>query len=282
MIERPTAVTALLAGLMSQFAFGAGTAANAATFDCVINPSMSLKVGSPVTTTLQTVEVDRGDRVVKGQVIARLESSVQAADVVLDEARAADDADVAAHTAKVEFAQAEVNRGERLLETANIPRQKIEELRTNLRMAEGELQIARLNHRLMELNLTRSRALLEQRIVRSPIDGVVVQRVLGPGEFVHQDAAIVTLAAINPLNVEAYPPVRYFTAFKPGMKAVVQPDAPANKSFNAEVTIVDQVFDPASGTFGVRLSLPNPEGVLAAGLRCQVTIDTEEKSAETR
>jgi hypothetical protein len=38
--------------------------------------------------------------------------------------------------------------------------------------------------------------------------------------------------------------------------------------------IVDHVSEAASGTFGVRLALPNPERFLPAGLRCRVTIDT--------
>jgi RND family efflux transporter MFP subunit len=249
-------------------------AAQAATFDCVINPSMTLKIGSPVSTTLQSVEVQRGDHVTHDQVIARLESTVQAADVAVDEARAANTADVVSHGAKLEFAQAEDSRGEKLLENNNIPRQKVDELRTNLRVAQEDMQIAVLNHRLVELDLARSRALAEQRIIRSPIDAVVVQRLLGPGEFVHQDSQIVELAAIDPLNVEVYPPVRYFAAIKPGMKGTVQPDAPVNQVYDATVTIVDHVFDAASGTFGVRLALPNPAGLLPAGLRCRVTLDT--------
>lgn len=249
-------------------------AAQAATFDCVINPSMSLKIGSPVSTTLRTVDVERGARIAKGQVIATLESAVQAADVAVDEARAANTADVLSHSAKLEFAQAEVNRGEKLLENNNVPRQKVEELETNMRVAREDLQIALLNHRLMELDLARSRALLEQRIIRSPIDGIVVQRLLGPGEYVHQDAQIVELASIDPLFVEAYPPVRYLAAIRTGMKGMVRPDMPENRTYEATVTIVDRVFDAASGTFGVRLALPNPDAAMPAGLRCQVTIDS--------
>ena len=56
--------------------------------DCVINPSMTLKIGSPVSTTLASVEVDRGDHVKQGQVIARLDSGVEAADLALADARA--------------------------------------------------------------------------------------------------------------------------------------------------------------------------------------------------
>jgi membrane fusion protein (multidrug efflux system) len=134
------------------------------------------------------------------------------------------------------------------------------------------MQLAVLDHRLAELSLARSRALVEQRVVRSPIGGIVVQRLLGPGEYVHQDAPIVQVAAIDPLYVEAFPPVRYFPFIKIGMKAEVKPAITGQPAHEVTVTIVDHVFDAASGTFGVRLALPNPNGDLSAGLRCQVSM----------
>jgi RND family efflux transporter MFP subunit len=253
--------------------FATASAARAAAFDCVIKPSMLLKIGSPISTTLKSVEVDRGQHILRGQVIARLESAVQAADVALDEARASNTADIMSHQAKVEFAQAEDNRGEKLLEGANIPKQKVDELRTNLRVAQEDLHLAISNHQLLTLEMDRSRALLDQRTIRSPIDGIVVQRLLGPGEFVHQESPIVELAQVDPLYVEAYPPVRVFDSIKQGMSGRVRLDGTAGQTFSAAVTIVDHVFDAASGTFGVRLALPNPDAALSAGLRCTVSFE---------
>jgi RND family efflux transporter MFP subunit len=246
---------------------------SAETFDCIIKPSMLLKIGSPIATTLQSVEVERGQHVTSGQVIARLESAVQAADVALDEARASNRADVLSHQAKVDFAQAEDNRAEQLLQSNNIPRQKVEELRTNLRVAQEDVQLAVTNYRLLVLQLERSKALLEQRTIRSPIDGIVVQRLLGPGEFVHEESPIVEVAQIDPLYVEAYPPVRVSNQIKEGMTATVKPDGRPDRTYRASVNIVDHVFDPASGTFGVRLLLPNPGGAASAGQRCSVSFD---------
>jgi len=55
-----------------------------------------------------------------------------------------------------------------------------------------------------------------------------------------------------------------------GMVADVTPQAPVNGQYQARVTVVDRVFDSASGTFGVRLELPNPDFELPAGLRCEI------------
>jgi hypothetical protein len=45
------------------------------------------------------------------------------------------------------------------------------------------------------------------------------------------------------------------------------------------VTVVDQVLDAASGTFGVRLALPNPERQLPAGIRCKVLFEAREAAS---
>ena len=40
--------------------------------------------------------------------------------------------------------------------------------------------------------------------------------------------------------------------------------------YSAKVTVVDKLVDAASGTFGVRLELPNPGNQLPAGLKCRI------------
>ena len=55
------------------------------------------------------------------------------------------------------------------------------------------------------------------------------------------------------------------------MLAEVEPEAPVGGRYRATVTVVDTLFDASSGTFGVRLSLPNPDLSLPGGLRCKVS-----------
>jgi multidrug efflux pump subunit AcrA (membrane-fusion protein) len=53
--------------------------------------------------------------------------------------------------------------------------------------------------------------------------------------------------------------------------ADVSPENPVGQVYKVKVTIVDRVIDAASGTFGVRLELPNPKYRLPAGLKCKVS-----------
>ena len=81
---------------------------------------------------------------------------------------------------------------------------------------------------------------------------------------------------MDPLNVEVFVPIAVYPEIKLGMLAEVRPEAPVGGSHLAVVAIVDRVFDAASGTFGVRLELPNPTLKLPAGLKCQVSFAAPE------
>jgi RND family efflux transporter MFP subunit len=255
------------------------SSASAATFDCVMDPFLTVKLGSPVTSILSDVMVDRGDVVKKGQPIAQIESAVEQAVVKINEARASSTAEIEAKQALLDE-KSGVYKRKLDLQTKNVSStQDVENAQAEFNVATQDLVLARLNRQMAELETNRSKALLEERTIRSPIDGIIVQRSLGPGEYVRPEANIITVASVDPLSVEAYLPVRYYGKIKVGDIAVVHPDEPIGGDHNAAVSIVDQVFDAASGTFGVRLNLPNPNYSLPGGLRCRVTFDVPEMTA---
>lgn len=78
------------------------------------------------------------------------------------------------------------------------------------------------------------------------------------------------IARIDPLYVEVIVPVEQYGRIKSGMKGLVKPESPIGGKYTAEVIIVDKFVDAASGTFGVRLRLPNPTLQLPPGLKCKV------------
>jgi hypothetical protein len=78
-------------------------------------------------------------------------------------------------------------------------------------------------------------------------------------------------------------PVEAYGKVKPGAKVEVLPEAPVGGKYQASVVVIDRVFDAASGTFGVRLELPNRGRKLPAGLRCRANFpDIEEAVAAPR
>jgi RND family efflux transporter MFP subunit len=243
--------------------------AKAAEFDGVIEPYMIVKVGSAVYGILETVKVDRGDFVKKGQVLATLQSAVERATMEAARARAEMEAAIKAKQANLEFYTRKKKMNEELYKKEVLPFSQMDEIETNRVLAETQLQDALENKRLAELEYKRSVEVVNRLTIRSPINGVVVERNLSPGEYI-ENQAVMKLAQIDPLNVEVILPVNLLPSVRIGMSAKVIPEAPIGGQYAAEVKIVDQVVDAASGTFGVRLELPNPKHRLPAGLKCKV------------
>jgi RND family efflux transporter MFP subunit len=245
------------------------TAVGAAEFDGVIEPYMIVKVGSGVYGILETVNVDRGDFVKKGQVLATLQSGVERATMEAARARAEMKADIKAKQAQLDFAIRKQKRNEQLYKKEALPFSQMDEVETNRILAETQLQDAMENKRLAELEYKRTVEVVKRLTIRSPINGVVVERNLSPGEYI-ENQSVLKLAQIDPLNVEVILPVSQLPSIKVGMRAKVIPEDPIGGQYVAEVKIVDRVIDAASGTFGARLELPNPKNRLPAGLKCKV------------
>jgi RND family efflux transporter MFP subunit len=242
-------------------------------FDCVIEPSLTLRLSSPITGIIASIEVERGQAVTRGQVVARMESTVEAATLELARARAVSTAEVEARRARLDQIRSEVARAASLHERSVVSTQRLEELRANAQIATSELALAELNRRLSAIEAQRVEAALEQRTIRSPVDGVVTGRNLGPGEYVNQENHILSVAQLNPLHVETFLPVRLHGRVRLGTSATVRPDPPVGGVYSAEIRVVDDVFDAASGTFGVRLTLPNADRALPGGVRCRISFD---------
>ena len=100
---------------------------------------------------------------------------------------------------------------------------------------------------------------------------MVTDKLQNPGELAQSGdsaTAIVKLAQIDPLRVDVVLPVSRYGALKPGRVVEVKPEPPFTGTYKATVRVVDKVIDSASGTFRVRLELPNPRGDVPAGVKC--------------
>ncbi|MGD9033633.1 MAG: efflux RND transporter periplasmic adaptor subunit [Desulfobacteraceae bacterium] len=258
------------------FATPSPMASESIEFDGLIEPYRVVQVGSAVPGVIDSVTVDRGDMVKKDQVLATLQSGVEKATEALARAKAEMEATIKAKQEALEFAERKLERNKDLYSQKALPDQQWDEVETQRLLAQHELTEAFDNKLLAQLELKRAIEVVERMNIRSPLNGVVVERFLHPGEYV-EDQPILKLAQIHPLNVEVILPVEMLGSVKAGMDATVKPEAPISGFYTAKVKIVDKVVDAASGTFGVRLELPNPRYQLPPGLKCKVVFLKPEK-----
>jgi membrane fusion protein (multidrug efflux system) len=242
--------------------------ADSGSYECLIEPSDKVSIGSPVTGRIERVLVERAQLVEEGQVVAQLESTVELAALDVAKARAMADGALRSRLASAELENQRKVRAQHLFEGKAVSLDLREEVETQARVAQAELGRAREERHLAALELEQARAALERRTIRTPIPGVIVERLMSPGEVVDEET-ILRVARIDPLWVETLLPASEFGQIQIGMRAAVTPEVPGDQVHTAQVVMVDRVVDPASGTFSVRLALPNPERVIPSGLHCQ-------------
>ncbi len=250
------------------------SSAGAGEFDCVIDPRQVVEIRSPVEGVIEKLSVDRGDFVLKGQLLVQLDAAVERASAALALQRSQLEGAIRSGESRVEYSSKKHGRQEELFKQNFISAQARDEAATERRLAESELKEALDNRRVAELEHKRQTEVLRLKTITSPLTGVVMERLMHPGEVAEAGVGrkpILKIADIDVLHVEVILPVEAYGKVKVGTKAEVMPDAPVGGKYTAVVSVVDRVLDAASGTFGVRLQLPNKQRALPAGIRCRAS-----------
>ncbi len=208
---------------------------------CLLEPSFDARLGSPAEGRLEEVLVDRSDVVRRGQLLARLNSGVERAALEFQRTR-------------VGFAERKQQRSAELRANRLISEQEVDELATEFELAKREL--------------AEREAVLQLREIRSPVDGVIVERFHNVGDIV-QSERVFRLLRLDPLYVELVMPVGLFGTFQVGDTRRIR-IMQLGEVHTVEVRTVDRVVDPGSNTFRVRLTLPNADLRIPSGLRCEL------------
>jgi len=240
-------------------------------YDCLIEARQQVDVRSSVEGVIESVPVTRGQVVKKGTLLAKLSSGPERAALTLARSRATMVGEVRAAEARVELTRKKWERAKELEKGKFVSANSRDEAEAEYHLAKEQLRAVLESRKVAELDAKRAEEVLAQRSIHSPIDGVVVAVLLQPGELTssNQKDPIMTLMEVDPLNVELVLPVSQYGRIKPGQMAEVRPEEPVGGRYEATVEVVDPTVDAASGTFGVRLKLPNPGTRIPAGVKCR-------------
>jgi RND family efflux transporter MFP subunit len=237
----------------------------------MIQPHQVVQVGSPVPGVIEQVLVERGDRVSQGQPIVQLQAHVERAALAVARERAVGSGEVRIAASSQELARRELQRAQELYDQNFVSKTYLDKARAESGVAGGRIDQAQERRKLANREVDLAAAQLEQRTIRSPLSGVVVERFMSPGEYVDQKPML-RLASVDPLRVDVLVPAVAFGQVETGMVGKVVPELLNQTEHQALVKSVDRVIDAASNTFRVRLELPNPAAAIPAGLRCKVDL----------
>lgn len=252
--------------LLAMCGAGAPVAADAA--DCIVKAHSTARLGAAAKGVISTVHVERGDRVVLGQIVAELEASDEGHRKALAQLRADNDAPILTARNRAETAEAKAKRLTTLNDRKFATQADLEAALLEASTARLDEQQAELEREVAREEMRSASSALERKMVRAPFDGVVVERILSPGELYNEQDPIVVVARVHPLHVETFLPLALYSRLKTGDRLQVALET--GDTAEGTVTVIDPVLDPATGTFGVRLEVANPDWRILAGQRCTV------------
>jgi RND family efflux transporter MFP subunit len=252
-----------------------GAFAAEAPSQCLIEPHQKIEIKSPISASITTVHVDRGSAVRKGQLLVSLDAEVEQASLAVANYRAVMEGQIRSAESRLQNARDKLKRREELRAENFISAQDRDDAAAEARIAEADLLEAMDNRELSKLDAKRLTAAVGRYTIFSSVNGVVTDRLQNAGELAQSGdsaTAILKLAQIDPLRVDVVLPVSRYGAVKPGKVVDVKPEPPFTGTYKATVRVVDKVIDSASGTFRVRLELPNPRGDVPAGVKCTAAL----------
>jgi RND family efflux transporter MFP subunit len=253
---------------------GLPMAAAASGFECLLEPWQVVEVRASVDGMIASVSVSRGDSIRRGQTLVTLQSAAEKMAVESAAYRARMEGQINAAQNRMEYAAKKLARLTDLRTQNFMSAQGLDEADAEKRLAESELQSAVEARELARIELQRSRELLALRTMTAPFAGVVVDRMLNPGDLAESGSGrkpVLEVAQIDPIRADVALPAALFGQVKPGTRATVT-SAVGGGRFEATVRSVDRVIDAASSTFVARLEVPNPKGLVPGGARCTASI----------
>jgi HlyD family secretion protein len=230
-----------------------------------LNPVVLVSVGSQVSGIVKKLHADFNDHVKAGQVLLELDPSLLQAQLKQSEAN------VASAEASLQLAQANETRSRDLFAKEYVTRQDLDTAVQALEAAKAQLDLAKAQ-------AARDRTNLGYTVIRSPVSGVVVSRVVDVGQTVaasFQTPTLFTIAQdLAHMQIDSSYAEADVGSIRVGQQAEFHVDAYPSRTFHG---VVRQVrLNPTTQqnvvTYDVVISVDNPEKILMPGMTAYVNI----------
>ena len=235
--------------------------------NCAIRPSRVVEIAAPVPGVVREVYLRPGQEVHTGDLIAVFDDDLARADLAVAEGRATATAaleatEIRRDGMKIKLERLDLARLRRVISAADFEQAQLE-----LAIAEGEVAAQKDVLRLAALDLERAKRAVEKSRVISPVDGIVGEDPIDPGE-IPATKPIVTIYVVDPMRVEAYVPTAILPELIEKSSFSIVVNGKTNDPISVTLDYVSQVADLSSDTQSVFFSL-NARGILP-GYKCQM------------
>jgi RND family efflux transporter, MFP subunit len=187
---------------------------------------------------IQTIYVEVGDRVSKGQALAKMEPH-----------------DLDQQVSRLNSLKKDHERYAELLKVGGIAQQQVDQIVTEIEVLESAIADTKNNTTL-----------------RSPITGIITERNYDSGD-VYGAQPILVVEKLNPLKAIVYVSEKYFPIVKKGMSVDITVDVYGDEVFEGKVSLIYPTVDATTHTFGVEIEVNNKNNKLAPGMYSRVTLN---------
>ena len=198
-----------------------------------------IDVTNEVAGVVASIAFESGQRVKAGEVLLKLEDSVE-------------QATLASLRADRRLAEVQYKRAADL-----IPKQAV---------SKADFDIAKATFDAAQARVAEQEAVIAKKIVRAPFSGLLGIRRVDLGQFLQVGTSIVGLQALDPLYVDYTLPERDFRRVASGQTVELTLDAYPGETFQGKVTAVDSGVDEGTRAIRVRATVPNPDNRLRPGM----------------
>ena len=171
----------------------------------------------------------------------------------------------------------------RLVELRKSRDNRVKEAKEELKRAEVSYQAAQKQYLVSEENVNsaeasvnRAETNLNKYKVRSPIDGIILDKFVEEGEYVQPGVTLLTIGSKN-LQIEISPDEKELNLLSVGKKGYVSPEAYPNREFEVEISSISSNVDPERGTIDVYLKPLEGTELLIPNMSVSVEIISEKR-----
>lgn len=196
---------------------------------------------------ISQIAFKEGQRVEKGQVLVKLDDSVQQAD--LDKARA-----------NLTLSKSKFERSVDLMKKGFLSSQARDE-------AENNYQVARAEVELMQARIAKT-------AIRAPFSGTIGLRQVSVGDYVKEGQDMVNLESLDPLKVDFRVPENALSMIRGNQTLQLSLDALPDQVYDGRVYAVNPLIDANGRSIVIRAQVPNRDGRLRPGMFARVRLFT--------
>lgn len=229
---------------------------------------------------IQTIFVERGDYVRKGDTIAIIEQDTIKAQ--LAEARAALDsarANLKVIEANLKVIEKDRVRMESLYKEKAIARQKLDHIESQYTATCEARELAKAEIRRAEAVFRQLKILYRDHKVYAPVSGYVSARYVDPGAMAAAGRPLLRISREDELKIVTSVTEKDFSHIRKGMKAEIKVDAYPERIFYGKISLINPTIDPITRTGEIEIRIPNNGLILRSGMFARVRLYLGERRA---